>query len=181
VSSCLSWVVRDGERTHASSMIESIVETMSGLPRELVAFVVSALPIAELRGGIPVATKLGMDWRAALLVCAAGNFVPIVPILYLMGPLEGVFRRWPPMDRFMTRLFDRTRRKGGLVERYEALGLVAFVAIPLPVTGAWTGALAAHLFGVRPRYAIPAIICGILIAGVVVTLATQGVLHLWRL
>jgi uncharacterized membrane protein len=162
-------------------MIEAVRQLLSGLPKELVAFIVSALPIAELRGGIPVALKMGIEWRAAFLICAAGNFVPVIPILYLLEPLEGVLRRWPPMDRFMTRLFDRTRRKGGLIEKYEALGLIAFVAIPLPVTGAWTGALAAHLFGVRPRYAIPAIICGILIAGVIVTLASQGVLHLWRL
>ena len=162
-------------------MIDGIVNMLSGLPEEAVAFVVSALPIAELRGGIPVALSLGLDWRKAYLICAAGNFLPIMPILFLMGPLEGVLRRWSPMDRFLTRLFARTRSKGGLIEKYEALGLVAFVAIPLPVTGAWTGALAAHLFGVRPRYAIPAIICGILIAGVVVTLAAQGVLHLWRL
>jgi len=162
-------------------VIESIVRLLSGMPEELVAFVVSALPIAELRGGIPVALSMGIGWREAFLICAAGNFLPIVPILYLLGPLESVLRRWPPMDRFMTRLFARTRRRGALVERYEALGLIAFVAIPLPVTGAWTGALAAHLFGVRPRYAIPAIICGILIAGVVVTLATQGVLRLWHM
>ena len=162
-------------------MIDGIVKLLSGLPRELVAFLISALPIAELRGGIPVALGMGIEWRVALVICAAGNFVPIVPILYLLGPLEGALRRWPPMDRFLTRLFARTRRRGKLIEKYEALGLIAFVAIPLPVTGAWTGALAAHLFGVRPRYAIPAIICGILIAGVVVTLAAQGVLHLWRL
>ena len=162
-------------------MIEGLVNMMSGLPDETIAFVVSALPIAELRGGIPVALSLGIEWRRALLICAAGNFLPILPILYLMGPLEGVLRRCPPMDRFLTRLFARTRRKGALIEKYEALGLIAFVAIPLPVTGAWTGALAAHLFGVRPRFAIPAIICGILIAGVIVTLAAQGFLHLWRL
>jgi uncharacterized membrane protein len=162
-------------------MIEAVRQLLSGLPKELVAFIVSALPIAELRGGIPVALKMGIEWRAAFLICAAGNFLPVIPILYLLSPLEGVLRRWPPMDRFMTRLFDRTRRRGGLIEKYEALGLIAFVAIPLPVTGAWTGALAAHLFGVRPRYAIPAIICGILIAGVIVTLASQGVLRLWRL
>jgi len=162
-------------------MIEGLVDMLSGLPDEAIAFVVSALPIAELRGGIPVALSLGLDWREAFLICAAGNFLPIMPILFLMGPLEGFLRRWSPMDRFLTRLFARTRLKGGLIEKYEALGLIAFVAIPLPVTGAWTGALAAHLFGVRPKYAIPAIICGILIAGVVVTLAAQGVLHLWRL
>jgi uncharacterized membrane protein len=163
-------------------MIDAVRHLLSGLPKEVVVFIISALPISELRGGIPVAIKVfGMNWRAAYLICAAGNFLPIIPILYLLGPLEGVLRRWPPMDRFMTRLFDRTVRRGRLIEKYEALGLIAFVAIPLPVTGAWTGALAAHLFGVRPRYAIPAIICGILIAGVIVTLATQGVLHLWRL
>jgi uncharacterized membrane protein len=162
-------------------MLDGIIKLLSGLPKEAVAFVVSALPIAELRGGIPVALSMGIEWRQALLICAAGNFLPVIPILYLLGPLEGALRRWPPMDRFLTRLFARTRRKGKLVERYEALGLIAFVAIPLPVTGAWTGALAAHLFGVRPRYAIPAIVCGILIAGIVVTLAAQGVLHLWRL
>ena len=162
-------------------MIQGILEALSGLPRELVAFIVSALPIAELRGGIPVATGMGMGWREAFIVCAAGNFAPIVPIVFLLEPVARFLRRWRPLDRFLTALFARTRRRSRIVERYEALGLIVFVAIPLPVTGAWTGALAAYLFGVRPRYALPAIALGILIAGVVVTLATQGVLHLGRL
>lgn len=162
-------------------MLEALLHALHGLPRELVAFVVSALPIAELRGGIPVATGMGMDWRSAYLVCVAGNFVPVIPIVLLFDPFARFLRRWRPFDRFLDRLFARTRLRGRVVERYEALGLVLFVAIPLPVTGAWTGALAAYLFGVRPRYAIPAIALGILIAGVIVTLATQGVLHLGRL
>jgi uncharacterized membrane protein len=162
-------------------MIEHLIESLSSLPREAIAFIVSALPIAELRGGIPVASGLGMGWREAYLVCTAGNFVPVIPILFLFEPVAAFLRRWPPFDRFLTRLFARTRKRSSVVERYEAVGLVLFVAIPLPVTGAWTGALAAYLFGVRPRYAIPAIALGILIAGVVVTLATQGVLHLGRL
>ncbi len=162
-------------------MLERLLEAMAGMPEAWVAFIVSALPIAELRGGIPVAMKLGMGWREAYLACVAGNFLPVVPILLLFDPLARFLRRWPPFDRFLERLFARTRRRSQLVERYEAVGLILFVAIPLPVTGAWTGALAAYLFGVRPRYAVPAITLGILIAGVVVTLATQGVLHLWRL
>ncbi len=162
-------------------MIEGLLKALSGLPREWIAFVVSMLPIAELRGGIPIAVNLGMSWREAYLVCVLGNFVPVIPIVLVFGPLEKLLRRWPPFDRFLTRLFARTKRRSEIVERYEALGLVAFVAIPLPVTGAWTGALAAYLFGIRPRYALPAIGLGILIAGIVVTLATQGVLHLWRL
>jgi uncharacterized membrane protein len=162
-------------------VIENLIHALSDLPREVIVFILSALPIAELRGGIPVAASLGMGWRESYLVCTAGNFVPVVPILFLLEPVAAFLRRWAPFDRFLTSLFARTRRRSGVVERYEALGLIVFVAIPLPVTGAWTGALAAYLFGVRPRYAIPAIAAGILIAGVVVTLATQGVLHLERL
>ena len=68
-----------------------------------------------------------------------------------------------------------------MIERFEVIGLILFVAIPLPVTGAWTGSLAAFLFGVRKRLAIPAVFAGICIAGVVVTLATTGVIHFWGL
>lgn len=162
-------------------MLDHLVGLWSELPRELVAFLVSMLPIAELRGGIPLALASGIEWREAFLICATGNFVPVIPLVILLDPLARFFGRWRPIDRFLTRLFARTRRRGQIVERYEALGLMLFVAIPLPVTGAWTGAVAAFLFGVRPRYAIPAIIAGILIAGAIVTLASQGILHLWRL
>lgn len=161
--------------------MDALFDALTGLPRELAAFIVSALPIAELRGGIPLATSLGMSWRSAYLVCVAGNLMPVIPILYFLEPITAFLRKWRPMDRLIERLYARTRRRGRIVERYEALGLILFVAIPLPVTGAWTGALAAFLFGVRRRYAIPAIACGVLIAGGIVTLAVQGVLHLWRL
>jgi uncharacterized membrane protein len=162
-------------------MIESLLHHLSGLPKEAIAFVISALPIAELRGGIPVALGLGIEWRRAFLVCALGNFVPVIPILLLLDPVARFLRRWRPFDRFLTWVFERTRHRSALVERYEAVGLMLFVAVPLPMTGAWAGAVAAYLFRVRFRYAVPAIAGGILIAGVIVTLAAQGVLQLWRL
>jgi uncharacterized membrane protein len=162
-------------------MIESLIEHLSGLPKEAIVFVISALPIAELRGGIPVAVSMGMGWQKALLICALGNFVPVIPILLLLDPVARFLRRWRPFDRFLTWIFERTRRRSALVERYEAVGLMLFVAVPLPMTGAWAGALAAYLFRVRLVYATLAIAAGILIAGVIVTLATQGVLQLWRL
>jgi uncharacterized membrane protein len=170
-----------GDVTRRWDVIEHLLELWSGLPKGLVAFLVSALPIAELRGGLPLALSWGIAWPQAYLLCAAGNFVPVVPILFLMDPIARFLRRWAPLDRFLTSLFARTRRRSKIVERYEALGLILFVAIPLPVTGAWTGALAAFLFGVRRKYAIPAIAAGILIAGVIVSLAFRGVLHLWHL
>lgn len=161
--------------------MHGLLDALTRLPAELAAFIVSALPIFELRGGIPLAASLGMSWQKAYLICVAGNLLPVVPILYFLEPITTFLRRWRPMDRLIEWLFARTRRRSRIVERYEALGLILFVAIPLPVTGAWTGTLAAFLFGVRRRYAIPAIACGVLIAGGVVTLVVQGVLHLWSL
>ena len=88
-------------------------------------------------------------------------------------------RRYKLWDRFFTWLFERTRRRGRLVERFEALGLVLFVAVPLPVTGAWTGCVAAFIFKIPLKLALPAIISGIMIAGTVVTLASLGMITIW--
>lgn len=160
-------------------MLEHLLEAWQGLPKELIAFLISMLPIAELRGGLPVAV-LQLDlpiWRA-YWICVAGNFLPMIPLVFLLDPIATYLRRWKLFDRFFEWLFARTRRRGKVVERYEALGLILFVAIPLPVTGGWTGAAAAYVFGVRPRLAIPAILMGILIAGGIVLAAIQGVLHI---
>jgi uncharacterized membrane protein len=155
----------------------------STLPNELVVFLMATLPILELRGAIPWALKFAPDMPLVTmyLVAVMGNFAPVIPILVFLGPVSEFLRKVPIFDRFFAWLFARTRRKGRLVERYEAIGLTMFVAIPLPVTGAWTGALAAFIFGVRLRHAIPCILLGILIAGIVVTLAAKGVIGIWHL
>jgi uncharacterized membrane protein len=138
------------------------------------------LPVSELRGAIPYAITLGgLSWQEAYIIAIIGNFIPVLPILYFIGPVSDWLRRFKFFDRFFEWLFARTRRKGKLIEKFEVIGLILFVAIPLPVTGAWTGTLAAFLFGVRKRLAIPAIIAGICIAGCVVTLATTGVIRFW--
>jgi uncharacterized membrane protein len=133
-------------------------------------FLLAMLPISELRGAIPYAIEvLRMNFVIAYPIAVVGNLVPIIPILFLLEPAT----RWAENSRigrkFFGWLFDRTRRRGDLVEKYEALGLMLFVAIPLPVTGAWTGAVAAFLFRVRFRRAILAISAGVLIAGCIVT------------
>jgi uncharacterized membrane protein len=153
------------------------------LPNELVVFLMAMLPILELRGAIPWAFKFAPDMPLVTmyLVAVIGNFAPVIPILLFLGPVSDYLRKVPIFDKFFTWLFARTRRRGKLIERYEAIGLTMFVAVPLPVTGAWTGALAAFIFGVRLRYAIPCILLGIMIAGVVVTLAAKGVIGIWHL
>lgn len=161
-------------------MVDKLVDHLTSLPHELVTFILSMLPISELRGAIPYAIGVGhLPWHQAYLISVIGNFVPVIPILWFIGPVSDYLRRSRHFDRFFEWLFARTRRKGKLIQRFEILGLVLFVAIPLPVTGAWTGSLAAFLFGVRKSVALPAIFLGILIAGVVVTLATTGVISFW--
>lgn len=149
---------------------------------ELITVLLAALPISELRGAIPYAITVGgMGWQKAFILSVAGNFLPVLPVLLLLESVSNWLRRYRQWDRFFSWLFARTRRRGKLVERFEALGLVLFVAVPLPITGAWTGCVAAFLFKVPLRLALPAILCGILIAGTVVTMATLGLINIWGL
>lgn len=138
------------------------------------------LPISELRGAIPYAiTVAKMPWPEALALCVAANFIAVVPALFLIGPLSEYLRRYRLFDRFFTWLFARTRRRGKLIERFEFLGLMIFVGIPFPLTGAWTGVVAAFLFGIRKAPALLAIFLGVCLAGIVVTLASLGVIGFW--
>ena len=163
-------------------MREQLLEYIQQLPPPLAVFVVSMLPVFELRGGIPVGYAMGMQSPVMIyLIAVAGNFLPVIPILTLLGPAERILRRFKTMDRFFDWLFKRTVSRSDLIRKYESLGLILFVAIPLPMTGAWTGSIAAYLFKLPLRMAIPCIILGILIAGVVVSLASQGVISLWHM
>ncbi len=161
-------------------MREQLLAHLNTLPPPVAVFCIAMLPIFELRGAIPAGYAMGMDqtWLIYLLA-VAGNFVPVVPILLLLDPIERHLRRFAVIDRFLDWLFQRTRKRSAVIQKYESLGLILFVAIPAPMTGAWTGAIAAYLFKLPLRLAIPCIILGILIAGVVVTLVSLGVVNLW--
>jgi uncharacterized membrane protein len=152
------------------------------LPPEWVVVLMAMLPIVELRGAIPWALHPAggaLGWKEAYLLAVAGNLIPVVPLLALLGRISNFLSRYRYTKRFFDWLFTRTRKRGGIVEKYRALGLCMFVAIPLPVTGAWTGTAAALVFGIPFRYALAGIVGGVLIAGVVVTLASLGVISLW--
>jgi uncharacterized membrane protein len=161
-------------------MREHLLESFHALPAPLAVFLVAMLPVFELRGAIPLGYAMGMTNPYLIYALAvAGNFVPVLPILTLLGPGERLLRRWRFFDRFFDWLFRRTVARSAVIKRYESLGLILFVAIPAPMTGAWTGSIAAYLFKLPLRLAVPCIILGILIAGVVVTLVSQGVISLW--
>ncbi|MDZ7859928.1 MAG: small multi-drug export protein [Candidatus Krumholzibacteriota bacterium] len=155
-------------------------QALGRIPAEFIVFFIASLPISELRGAIPYALAIGISWQKAYIISVAGNFLPVIPILLFLGRIsESLSNRYSFFDRFFTWLFERTRSKSELIERFEALGLILFVAIPLPVTGAWTGCAAAFIFRIPLRHAIPAIIAGIFISGTIVTLASLGVISFW--
>lgn len=143
---------------------------------ELKTIILSMFPIGEIRLALPMAIKLyGIPWGEAFILSVIGNIIPVIPILLLLDPISKFLMRYPVFNKFFTWLFERTRKRSDIIEKYETLGLMIFVSIPLPITGAWTGCVAAFLFGIRFWYALIAIILGIFIAGLIVlTLVKLG-------
>ena len=141
----------------------------------------AALPVSELRGAIPLAIGVyGYDPGQAYLLAVLGNLLPVVPLLLFLGPVSDWLRRFTFWDKFFTWLFSRTRRK--YIREHESFSLTAlalFVAVPLPVTGAWTGCAIAFLVGFRFWPAFVAISAGVLLAGVIVTATVLGVQWFW--
>jgi uncharacterized membrane protein len=164
------------------NIAESIAAALGALPGWLVTVFISMLPFVELRLSIPVAIGLyGMEPIYAYVIAILGNLIPIPFLLLFLGKVEkwlsGRYKRW---ERFFIWLFKRTRnRASNNITKYEMLGLTLYVAIPLPVTGAWTGALIAYLFDLDLKKAFVSITAGVLIAGVIVTAAVVGVISLW--
>ncbi|MBP7071852.1 MAG: small multi-drug export protein [Methanothrix sp.] len=146
-------------------------------PAWLVTLLAAALPVSEVRGAIPLAIGVyGYDPWQAYILSVLGNLIPVIPLLLFLGPVSDWLRRFAIWDRFFTWLFSRTRRK--YIREHESFGLTAlavFVAIPLPMTGAWTGCAIAFLVGFRFWPAFAAITAGILLAGMVVTATVVGV------
>lgn len=150
--------------------MELIINWLKGIPKEVVVTIMAALPISELRGAIPLGLYYGFPLPKAFLLSVLGNISFIAPVLFLLEPVSRRLRRFKIWARFFDWLFERTRKKADAVQKYEALGLALFVAVPLPVTGAWTGAVAASLFKIRFRYAFISIIAGVIIAGLIVSM-----------
>jgi len=148
--------------------------------QELIIFLVAASPVVELRGAIPVALGVyGLPLWQAFLLSIAGNMVPVL-LLPLLGVVSyELSRRFSFFKRFFTWLFERTQRKHKKkFERFYDFALIVFVAIPLPFTGAWTAMLAAFVFGIPFKRAFPLILFGVIIAAVIVSTLTLGLLSI---
>lgn len=130
----------------------------------------AASPISELRGAIPWAIfKHHFPWYYALPLAIIGNLAPVPFLLLFFNTFSRLLSKIGVFEKMLHWLFERTRRRGKIINRYQRIGLALFVAIPLPVTGAWTGSLAAVLFGLKFKHAFLSIFIGIFIAGIIVT------------
>jgi uncharacterized membrane protein len=133
----------------------------------------AASPIIELRGAIPIAIgKYHFIWYYAYLFSVIGNILPVPFLLKFLDAIISILSRIRVLDRLIQWFLAWTRHRSKIVERYERIGLALFVAVPLPITGAWTGSILAVLLGLRFRYALISIITGVLIAGAIVTCAS---------
>ena len=161
-------------------MAESIAQFFIDLlgekvPAEIIVFLVSLLPVLELRGGLIAAKLLGLPLFRAFVICFVGNMLPIPVILLFIRRIFSFLKRFRGVERAIDKLEARSIRKAEKVVKYRLWGLLLLVAIPLPGTGAWTGALVAALLDIRMKHALPVIAAGVLIAGAIVAAVTYGV------
>lgn len=139
----------------------------------LTTFLVSMVPVIELRGAIPIGVARGLPFWAAVLVSIIGNLVPVPFIIIFIKKIFTFMReKMPKLNGLVTRLENKANSKSETVQKYAFWGLFIFVAIPLPGTGAWTGALIAAMLEMPLKKAFPSIMLGVLSAGAIVTFIT---------
>ncbi|MDO4614165.1 MAG: small multi-drug export protein [Lachnospiraceae bacterium] len=148
------------------------------IPDELIVTLVSMLPLVELRGGIPVARFLQMPLQEAIFFSMLGNILPIPFILLFIRKIFDWMRPTKTFGGLVRKLEKRAMDRSDKVKNAEFWGLVAFVGIPLPGTGGWTGALIAALLDVDIRKALAAILCGMILAATIVGFISYGIFRL---
>lgn len=154
----------------AETLVQWFVTTLGGkAAKEIIIFIISMVPILELRGGLLAAGPAFLDiptWRA-IPICLIGNLIPIPFILWLIRPIFAWLRRTKLFRPLVEKLEKKAMSKSGQIEKYEFWGLVLFVGIPLPGTGAWTGALISALLDIDWKKAFLAILLGVCLASVI--------------
>lgn len=162
--------------------MDGIVEAITNffkttIPAEVIIFIVSMLPVLELRGGLIAASLLGVPWMVAFPICVIGNMLPIPFVLLFIRKIFDFIKKtnflW--LRKIVTKLDERAQKKSAKVDAASALGLFAFVAIPLPGTGAWTGALVANALNVKFTRAIWIITLGVACAGIIMSVLTYWI------
>ena len=155
-------------------MLETLEADYIG--KVLLTFLVSMVPVIELRGGIPFGAALGLDPFSAAVAAILGNLLPVPFIILFIRHIFDWLRKYEKPRALVEKFEKKAHLKSKNVIKYQTFGLCLFVALPLPGTGAWTGALIAAILDMRFKRAMPSIILGVLIAATIVTCITRGVI-----
>ncbi len=158
-------------------MTDFIVEAITGadIGKYLATFIISMIPVIELRGAIPIGVGLGLSHAEAMGISIIGNMLPVPFIILFIRPIfRWMTRKSGKLARLAEKLETKAEGKWDKIHRYQFFALTIFVAIPLPGTGAWSGALIAAVMNMRLRNALPSILLGVLIAGILVSGITYG-------
>ncbi len=160
----------------AEQLAASFVDLFQNkIPEELIIFIISLFPVLELRGGMIAASILGLDLIPSFIICYIANMIPIPFILLFIRKIFQFLRDKPFFGKVIEKLEIRSMRKSDTIQKYGKWGLLLFVAIPLPGTGGWTGALVAALLDMRIRTSTMVIAVGVFIAGVIMSVISYGI------
>lgn len=165
----------------AESLVHSFLGLFDGLVsipfgKELIVFIISSMPILELRGGLIAAALLGLDVVPAFIICLIGNLLPIPFILWFITPIFNKLKETKRLSKIVNKIEKKALKKKDKIEKAEFWGLLFFVGIPLPGTGGWTGSLIAALINMNKKKALIAITCGVVLAGLIVGTLSFGLL-----
>lgn len=165
----------------AQNLAEFFVDSFSGLTslkygKELIIFIISMMPILELRGGLIAATLLGLKGLPSFIICFIGNIIPIPFILWLITPVFNWLKKQKLFSGMVNKLENKALSKKEKIEKLQYIGLMLFVGIPLPGTGAWTGCLIAALLGMDKKKSLLYALLGVIMAGIIMMIFSYGIL-----
>lgn len=158
------------------NLVNFFIDLFGGLNKNVVIFLISCMPILELRGGLIAASLLKINLLTSFVICYIGNLLPIPFILYFITPLFNKLKKTKHLNKLVTKVENKANSKKDKIEKSEFFGLLLFVGIPLPGTGAWTGALIASMINMNKKKAFLAITLGVLLAGIIMSIFSYGLL-----
>ena len=157
-------------------LVEFFVDLFGGISKEVIIFIISLMPILELRGGLLAASLLDVEFVKAATICVIGNVLPIPFVLLFLKYVLTLFEKWNVTKKIVSWLEKKVEEKREQIDKYGYLGLIIFVGIPLPGTGAWTGSLLAVMLGMNRKKSFVCILIGVALAAVIMSILSYGIL-----
>ncbi len=158
------------------SLVQSLINLFGGLGKEVIVFIISMLPILELRGGLIAASLLNVEFITGYIVSIIGNVLPIPIVLLFLEKIFNYLKKFKTTEKLVVKLEKKILSKKDQIDKYGYLGLLIFVGIPLPGTGAWTGSALAVLLHLDRKKSFIYILLGVILASIIMSIFSYGIL-----